>query len=132
MINYLYNLHTAKKINISLYHGENEFYRNSLQEHISPSSLNICTQGLHITIIKQSIQTIKQGARCTIKYIQCKKYTKLMKIPFVSCIILSKNTFSRKGSISKRLGGNKTLSGNPKPYINKKIILFGCYDMLYR
>ena len=49
----------------------------------------------------------------------------------LECIFHSRNSFPQRGSISKRLGSNTILLGNPGPDFNMKIIFFGYYVMVY-
>ena len=54
-----------------------------------------------------------------------------MKISLVARIIHSRNHFTQKGGIGKRIRENKILLGKPNPYFNMKRILFGSYAMVY-
>ena len=117
--------------NIEVFHRDNEFKLNSLREHIRPASLNIFTKGQHISIIESSIQSIKQGARCTTHSVPYKRYTNLITRSLVECIINSIKSFPRKGSIIKILGSNTVLLGKPSPDFNMKRIFSGSYAMVY-
>ena len=59
------------------------------------------------------------------------RYTPLMTMSLVELIIHSRNAFPQKGSISRRLGSNTILLGDPIPNFNMKGIFFGSYAMVY-
>ena len=94
---------------------------NYFREYIRPSSLKICTKGRHNPIIERSIHTMKQGARCTAYYVPYKRYTRLVTISLVELMIHSRNYFTQKGRISKRLGSNTILLGIPNTGFNMMI-----------
>ena len=77
------NIYKASGLNMDVYHEDNEFNINPFREHIRPEILNICAKGRHIPSIDKSIQTIKQGARCTKHPFPYKRYTRLMDISLV-------------------------------------------------
>ena len=98
------NMYTERGFIIILYHRENEFDIFALRELIRHVSLNIFTQGSYITTIRRSIKTTKKGACRTTHSVTYKRYTNLMKISIVACIIHYIIVFPQKGSISKKLG----------------------------
>ena len=49
----------------------------------------------------------------------------------MTCIIHSRNYFTQKGIISKRLGSNTILLVNPNPDFNMKITFFRYYAIVY-
>ena len=124
-------MYKSRGFNIYVFHGYNKFNLNFLREHIRSASLKIFPKLRHIPIIERYIQTIKQGDLCTTQYFTYKRYTKIMKRLVVECIIHSRNSFTQKGSISKRLVSNTILLGKPIPRFNMKIIFFGSYAMVY-
>ena len=124
-------MYTGRGFNICIYHRDNEFDINTLREHIRPEILSIRAQGCHTPIIKRFIKTIKKGARYTTHYVPYKRYTKIMTISLVACIIRSINYFPQKGSIINTLGANTILLGNPNPDFNTKRIFFVSYDIIY-
>ena len=60
-----------------------------------------------------------------------KKYMKLITRSLVEFIINSRNSFPKKGGISKRQGTNTILLVNPSPDFNMKRISSGSYAMVY-
>ena len=71
-------MYKSRGFNISAYHGDNEFDINDLGEHIRIKSLNIYARRSQIPIIERSVQTTKQGARCTTHSVPYKRYIKPM------------------------------------------------------
>ena len=122
-------MYKTRGFNIDAYHEYKEFTINDLRDHTRPASLNICEKGLKIAIIERSIQTINQGSCCTTHYVPYKRYTILMNISLVECIIHSSNYFLQKCSIRKRLGAQNKLLGKPNPDFNMKF--FGSYAIVY-
>ena len=115
-------MYKPRGFNIDLYHRDNKFNMNDLRYHIRQSILNICTKRLHIPILKRFVQTINKGARCTTHSVQYKSYTILMTRSLMGYIIHSRRSLPHKGSISKRLGANNILLGNPDTGFNKNFL----------
>ena len=130
-LNTVYNIYTSRGLNISILHGGSKFDNIYLREHIRIVSLNIFTLGCHIPTIKQSIQTTKKQACCNTHFGPYKSYTMLMIRSLLACIIHSRNYFSQKGSIIKWIGEYIILLGQPDPYFNINITIFGYYAMVY-
>ena len=124
-------MYKAREFNIAVSRGENRFNLNALREHTSSARLNICAKGRNITIIKSSMKTTKQVARCNTHSVTYKKYTKLMTRLLVEYITQSRKSFPQKGSIRKILYSNSILLGKPSTNFNMKIISFGSYAMVY-
>ena len=124
------NMYKERGFNIDIYHGDNEFNINDLKECIRPASLNIYAKEQHITIIEIKIQAIKQGERFDIHSVPYKRYTRLIKISLVECIIHSRKYFPQNVRIRKRLGANTILLEKPNPDFDMKIVLV-YYNMMY-
>ena len=125
-------MYKSRDFNIDFSHGDNKFNLNYLINHMSTARLNICSKGQYIPIVERSIQTIKQGARCTTHSVPYKRYMKLIIRSLLECITHSRNSFPHKGSISKKLGPSIMLLGKTSPYFNMKGTLFGFYAMVYK
>ena len=82
-LNAVNSMDKARGSRIDISHGDNKFNRNALRDHIMTASLNIYEEGLHITIIKRSIQNIKQLAHFTKHSMTYKSYTKIMTMSLV-------------------------------------------------
>ena len=82
-LNAVNSMDKARGSKIDISHVENKFNQNALRDHIMTESLNIYEKGLHIPIIKRSLQNTKQIARFTTHSMPYKSYTKIMTISLV-------------------------------------------------
>jgi len=57
--------YSARGINVTAIHGDNEFNIKELKNHFAPTLIHICGKEEHVGPIERAIRTIKERTRCS-------------------------------------------------------------------
>ena len=112
-------------------HGDNEFDKNKLREHIMPTNLQICAADEHVPIVERSIRTLKERARSGTHSIPYKRYPRIMTVALVESMTTWLNAFPTTNGISSTMSPAAIVIGKHNPDMSRKRINFGAYAMVH-
>ena len=121
----------AKGLNITAIHGDNKFNMNVFKTSALPAILHVYRKNEHIGVIEKSIRTVKERARTSCNSLPYRKIPKIMVKVLVDTVVRWLNAFPSHNVVSCSMIPETIIQGIPSLDMNKKIIVYGLYAMVY-
>ena len=125
------NKYTCRSFNVTDYHGDNEFDKEQLKDFLQPALLHIYGRKEHVGTIERSVRTVKERFRSTCQGTPFKRMTILMVRSLVEGIVEILNAFPSENGVSSTMSPSTIVEGKPKLDLQKKMICFGSYAIVY-
>ena len=112
-------------------HADNEFDKAELKHSLQPTLLHIYGREEHVGFIERSVRTIKERFRSTCSAMPFRRITVRMVRSLVEGITDVLNAFPSKNGITQTISPATIVEGKPKMDLQRKVIVFGSYALVY-
>ena len=112
-------------------HGDNEFDKEAFKDFLEPISFHSYGREEHVGFIERPVRTIKERCRSTCSAMPYRRITILMVRSLIEGVVSMLNAFPSKNGMSDTISPATIIEGKPKLDLEKNMIVFGSYALVY-
>ena len=123
--------YSCRGFEITDIHADNEFDKEAFKDSIEPILFHTYGREEHVGFIERPVRTIKERCRSTCSAMPYRRITILMARSLIEGVVHMLNAFPSKNGISDTISPATIIEGKPKLDLEKKMINFGSYALVY-